>query len=70
MKVKVTQDNIKDIIEFGSDYSYVNELFMRIAVIQFLIEDSDCLRCKERWYIYGEYLIEEFKEYSFQVMNK
>lgn len=65
------KETAKQITEIQKDFNKVNDLLIRIATIQFLIEwNDDCIKCKCEWFEFGEYLVEEFKHLSFQVMNK
>lgn len=65
------KENAEQIRRIQKDFSIVNDLLIRIAFIQYLVDWNDeCIKCKCEWFEYGEYLVEKFKHYSFQVMNK
>jgi len=66
----LAQENGADIKKIADDFAEVNEMLVRIAIIQFMIEESECLKCKIKWFEYGDYLVAKFKNYSFQVLNK
>jgi len=57
-------------LSIDKDMKYLSDLMIEIALMQFMTDEADCLKCKMRWYERSIYLVEDFKNFSFQVMNK
>lgn len=70
LNFKLGVENAEQLKRLQKDFSYINELLLRIAILQTLIDESKCLKCKISWLVYGENLVHEFQDFTYLMMNK